>query len=513
LKWPSPPWPGGAALNEIVHRDAGAAAYVQDGPGPEDPDDLVEKPGALQRAHSKLFLADKDAVPAEALVKGNEPLGQLRERPQYAEERTVARNVSLEELPQGPHWAIEKKYEPAHSEPHRGHSKRPLQTMPASAVSAALRAGQRPLRRGLGHRFTDAPLGCYPLDSRRRSPPEARSGMDAASLKEKAYELGFDLVGVAPAGPAPHARAFLDWIDRGCAGEMHYMVRTAPERADPTKRFPWARSIVCVAMRYPAPPAERPARAARARVSCYALGDDYHGVMERPMGALAAHLERMGASEARPYVDTGPVLERDWAARAGLGWIGKNTALINEAAGSWLFLGVILTDLELDPDEPVPDRCGKCTECIDACPTGALTGPRLLDSRLCISYLTIEFKGVLPRELRGLTGEWVFGCDLCQTGCPWNSDSRDEIDPAFTPRPELADLDLGWALRNPDKLGSIITGTAIERARGERLIRNLVIAAGNSGRPELARALEPYAVTASSALAEQVSWALKRLRR
>jgi epoxyqueuosine reductase len=386
---------------------------------------------------------------------------------------------------------------------------------------------------------------------------------DPISIKRKAADLGFDLVGVARAGPAPHARQFADWLERGYAGEMSYMERTAESRADTGVQFPWAKSLLCVAMRYHPPQAaagagaresvagggtqaktgggaqdsesagdahaetgegakvegaglENPAQSSSGRVSCYAWGEDYHAVMGRRLRPLEEHLRRLGAGHGRSYVDTGPVLERDWAASAGLGWIGKNTALINQELGSWLFLGVIITDLELRPDDPSPDHCGTCTECVDACPTGALIAPYLLDSRLCISYLTIEYKDVMPKHLRGAVGNWIFGCDVCQAVCPWNSKKAvidgDFSRSPFAPRPGLHGLDLKWALANPDSLSKLIEGTALERARGERLMRNLIIASGNSGDPELAGALQPYVITAPSGLAEQVGWALKRLR-
>ena len=224
------------------------------------------------------------------------------------------------------------------------------------------------------------------------------------------------------------------------------------------------------------------------------------------------YLRSNGAGRTQSYVDTGPILERDWAALAGLGWIGKNTALINQRLGSWLFLASVLVDIDLPASHAVDDRCGTCTDCIEACPTGALLAPNVLDSRLCISYLTIEFKDVLPPQLRELTGDWIFGCDICQVACPWNSKVERSAHPEFEPRPGLSAVDLRWALSNPDSLSNLISGTAVERARGERLARNLIIAAGNSGDPGLAKSLEPYVVTASSGLAEQVGWALKRLR-
>ncbi len=373
--------------------------------------------------------------------------------------------------------------------------------------------------------------------------------IDKVALKKKTTALGFDLVGIARPGEAPHAGRFMDWLRRGFAGEMAYMGRSAAARADPRTRFPWARSIICVAMSYPGPdksregepPAGAPSageadatagatsartephvedarrapsiqRGARGRLSCYACGDDYHRVMGERLDRLESFLQANGASRTRAYVDTGPVLERDWAARAGLGWIGKNTALINQSLGSWLYLGSVFVDIVLPPDGPAPDRCGTCADCIEACPTGAIVAPHTVDSRLCLSYLTIELKDALPPRLRELVGHWVFGCDVCQAVCPWNRKVRARPDPAFSPRPGLPDLDLRWALSNPDLLSKLIEGTAVERARGERLFRNLAIAAGNSGDRRLAGALEPRAVTASSRLAEQIGWALERLR-
>lgn len=331
-------------------------------------------------------------------------------------------------------------------------------------------------------------------------------------VKKKAAELGFDLAGVATAGAAPHSREFLGWLNRGYAAEMAYIGRSAGTRADPRAGFPWAKSVISLAKRYPGPPPDESAPAPRGRVSCYAAGDDYHGVLGDALLRLEEHLRANGAEKTRSYVDTGPVLERDWAALAGLGWIGKNTSLINQRFGSWLFLGTIFADIALDPDAPAPDRCGTCTDCIEACPTGAILAPHVVDSRLCLSYLTIEFKGVLPPHLRRMTGDWVFGCDICQAVCPWNAKYPPLEGSAFEPRPGLMRPDLNWALSHPDSLSTLISGTAVERARGERLTRNLLIAAGNSGDRRLGAAVEPYAVTASSGLAEQVSWALKRLR-
>lgn len=350
--------------------------------------------------------------------------------------------------------------------------------------------------------------------------------ISATTLKEKALALGFDLVGIAPAGPAPHGGHLLDWVERGYSGEMAYMTRSVDARADTRVRFPWAKSVLCVAMRYPsaathmAKPGEVERQDAHeasgmvyARVSCYAWADDYHDVMGRALAELESFAHEHGAAQTKSYVDTGPVLERDWAARAGLGWTGKNTMLINQRLGSWLFLGTVLVDLELDADEPFPDRCGTCTRCIDACPTAALVAPYLLDSRLCISYLTIEHKGAIPQRLRPLIGDRVFGCDICQAECPWNGKVPGAESRAFTPRQGLDPLDIEWALKHPDALSKLTAGTPMERAKGNRLIRNIIVAAGNSGSPRLVGALEIYAVNPPPELAEHVSWALKKVRR
>jgi epoxyqueuosine reductase len=331
-------------------------------------------------------------------------------------------------------------------------------------------------------------------------------------IKEKAVEFGFDLAGIASSGSAPHGREFLEWLDRGYSGEMAYMGRSAETRADPRTRFPWAKSVISLAKRYPGPPPEEPASAPAGRVSCYALGEDYHNVLGGALLRLEEYLRAHGVGKTQSYVDTGPVLERDWAAHAGLGWIGKNTSLINQRYGSWIFLATVFVDVVLDADDPAPERCGTCTDCLEACPTGAILAPYVIDSRLCLSYLTIEFKGIIPPHLREKTGDWVFGCDICQAVCPWNVKCPPADDPAFEPRPGLHRLDLGWALSNPGGLSTLISGTAVERARGEKLTRNLLITAGNSRDGRLAAALEPYVVLASSGLAEQVSWAIKRLR-
>lgn len=255
-------------------------------------------------------------------------------------------------------------------------------------------------------------------------------------LKAQARALGFDLVGVTRLGPAETAPMFDDWIGRGFAGEMSYLERGAEKRADPRRVFDKVRSAVVVAMNYggTAPPGP---------VARYARGDDYHDVITEKLRSLHAWLNaELGRDVAgKAYVDTGPILERDLARKAGLGWFGKNTMLVNPEIGSFFFLGALLLDLELEEDAPFEaDRCGTCTRCLDACPTDAFVEPRVLDATRCISYLTIELKGDIPEALHAAVGENLYGCDICQDVCPWNVRfSRDARESAFAERPVIAE--------------------------------------------------------------------------
>src|SRR5262245_64581501 len=233
--------------------------------------------------------------------------------------------------------------------------------------------------------------------------------------------------------PSDHAAALRRWLDRGHAGSMAWMHRTARDSVDLTRRFPWARSAVVVAQPYLPYRGDRRAQGGLLRhVARYAVGSDYHATLQDRLESLAAFLrsEAPGA-RTRTYVDTGPVLERELAARAGLGWFGKSTNLIAPRGDSWILLGEILTSLEVQPDEPVADHCGRCTACLDACPTGAITEPYVVDATRCISYLTIELRGPIPEERHADLGEWAFGCDICQEVCPWNSKVEPVADPPF----------------------------------------------------------------------------------
>ncbi len=316
-----------------------------------------------------------------------------------------------------------------------------------------------------------------------RQNPAART----AALKERGRRLGFDLIGIAPAEPPAHAEFYVQWLQRGYAGTMSYLQRpdAVERRIDPRRALDGARSVVVVAMNYnngDAGPIDDPSRPVVAR---YARGTDYHLVFEEKLAVLEQVLasELDSAVATRAYVDYGPVLERDHAQRAGLGWIGKNTVLIHPNLGSYLFLGVILTDAELIFDEPfLPDRCGSCVRCIDACPTGAIVAPRELDSRLCISYLTIELRGPIPRQLRPLIGNRIFGCDICQEVCPWNDDIETTSEPRFQPRDDVTGPELLELMRlNDSEFSERFADTPLARARRRGLLRNVAVALGNWG--------------------------------
>jgi len=338
-----------------------------------------------------------------------------------------------------------------------------------------------------------------------------------AILRERAHALGFDLFGVARATPAETRAAYEEWVRAGRHGEMAYMARDPERRADPRRVWPEAASIVVVGLNYrPADEAtEQRADPRRGQFARYALGDDYHELMaERLRGLLAVAREVAGPHVAgRVYVDAGPLLERDLAVRAGLGWFGKNTMLLHRRLGSYFFLGALLLNVELPPDGPTSAHCGRCDRCLIACPTGAFVAPYVLDARRCISYLTIELKGPIPRELRPLIGNWVFGCDLCQEVCPWNRKAPATREPAFAPRPGLPAPELVELLAlTPEEFRTRFRGSPVQRAKRRGLLRNVCVALGNSGDrtaiPHLARALhgDPEPLVRGHA-----AWALGRL--
>jgi epoxyqueuosine reductase len=333
-------------------------------------------------------------------------------------------------------------------------------------------------------------------------------------VKAQAYGLGFDLVGVATLGPAETAGAFDEWIARGYAGEMDYLPRGAVKRGDTRLPAPGATSAVVVGMNYGG---TRPA----GPVARYARGDDYHDVMVAKLRELHAWIGARIGREVRgkAYVDTGPILERDLARRAGLGWFGKNTNLVNPRLGSFFFLGALFVELELVADEPFEaDRCGSCTRCLDACPTDAFVGPRQLDATRCISYLTIELKGEIPGPLRERMGDLLYGCDVCQDVCPWNVRfSRDLRESVFEPRPAIRGKDASTLAReilamDDEAFCAAFKGSPMKRAKRRGLARNAAVVLGNVGTAEDAPALESALSDPESLVRAHAAWALERIR-
>lgn len=339
-----------------------------------------------------------------------------------------------------------------------------------------------------------------------------------AALKDEARRIGFDLVGITRATPPPHAEALADWLDAGYAGEMAYLARNAARRVDPQQVVPGARSIISCGVHYRAAEPD-PALwqdPGRGQISRYAWGDDYHEILLPRLRQLQDWLEaRVGRTEiGRSYVDTGPVLERPVGVQAGLGFQGKNTLLIHPRQGSWFFLGEILVEAELayDPPQPV-GGCGGCTRCLQACPTQAFVGPHVLDARRCISYLTIELKGPIPRELRPLMGNHIYGCDVCQEVCPWNVRwGQLTTDPAFAPRPGIVAPELLELIALDDEgFRARFKGSPIKRTKRRGLLRNVAVALGNWGDPAAIPALSAALHDHEPLIRGHVAWALGRI--
>ena len=335
-------------------------------------------------------------------------------------------------------------------------------------------------------------------------------------IKAQAHGLGFDLVGITTTGPAATAGTFEQWLRDGHAGEMHYLGRGAEKRRDTRRPIDGARSAVVVGLDYggrePAGPVAR-----------YARGADYHDVMETRLRELHQCIDGWVGVPVRgkPYVDTGPVLERDLARRAGLGWFGKNTMLINPATGSFFFLGALLLDIELVADAPFEtEHCGRCTRCLDACPTNALVEPGVLDARRCISYLTIELRGEIPLELREPIGELLYGCDICQDVCPWNLKFARALAPdsPFAPREALGVRDARTLARSvlamdDDQFRVAFKGSPMKRAKLRGLKRNAAVVLGNIGDPDDIPALSAALDEAEPLVAQHAAWALGAIDR
>jgi epoxyqueuosine reductase len=341
----------------------------------------------------------------------------------------------------------------------------------------------------------------------------ARDETLEALIKAQAYGLGFDLAGITALGPATTASAFDDWVARGYAGEMSYLPRNAEKRRDSRRPFEGATTAIVVAMNYGGTEPSGP-------VARYARGDDYHDVMLDRLGELHRWIEaRVGRGvTGKAYVDTGPLLERDLARRAGLGWFGKNTMLINPRAGSFFFLGSLLVDLALESDQPfATDHCGTCRRCLDACPTRALTEAHVLDATKCIAYLTIELKGEIPTELRPPIGELVYGCDICQEVCPWNEKFSQELrEPAFAAREAIAGKDARRLARDilamsDEDFRTAFRGSPMKRAKLRGLKRNAEVVLGNVGNGDDATTLTAILEDPDPLLREHAAWALARI--
>jgi epoxyqueuosine reductase len=341
-----------------------------------------------------------------------------------------------------------------------------------------------------------------------------------ARLKERARALGFELAGIAPATAADGFDRLREWLDRGYAGEMAYLHHHAAARRHPAAVLPEVRSVVMLGLNY-APPPDHSALSTQhsalfGKVARYARGADYHDVLWAKLDQLLAWVkEQAPGCTGRGVVDTAPLLERDFARRAGLGWFGKNTMLLNKRLGSYFFLAALLLDVGLTPDAPhTAEHCGTCTACLDACPTGAFPRPGQLDARRCISYLTIELRGPIPEELRAPTGDWLFGCDICQEVCPWNRKAPPGMEPALQARPELEKLDCVELLGLSDEeFRRRFRGTALMRAKRRGLLRNAAVVLGNTGGSEAVPALERALADPEPLVREAARWALERIRR
>jgi len=339
----------------------------------------------------------------------------------------------------------------------------------------------------------------------------------AERLKQTALSLGFDVAGICSATASPHSDFFARWLDAGHAGEMDYLRRRSEERCDPRRLLPDCRSILAVGLNSYLPH-ESPSAPGRAIFARYAQRTDYHDLMldrlRRLLDWLASETGQSPESLGRAYVDTGPVLEREWAAAAGLGWIGKNGCLIHPEYGSWLLLGELLLTIDLAPDvQQVVSRCGTCNRCIEACPTKAFTAPYNLDARRCISYLTIEHRGSIPTDVRPLVGQRVFGCDLCQDVCPWNTRfSQPPSDGEFQPRQELvAPLLIELMEASEEEFRRRFRGTPITRAKRRGLMRNVAVALGNLGDPTARPVLQLALDDVEPLVVEHAAWALEQL--
>lgn len=351
---------------------------------------------------------------------------------------------------------------------------------------------------------------------------ESDTSIDAI-IRSAAESAGFDRVGISPITSEVDRKRFTDWIETGRAGEMQYLAARNEsgelKRADALTSFPWARSVIVCAINYNTeqPYSTEVQESHRGWISRYAWSrEDYHNVVLRKLREVETQIRAALPSEhnlqTRCYVDTGPVVERVYAKMAGIGWVGKNTCVINQQIGSWLFLGVILASAELTPDLPAADRCGSCTRCIDACPTDAIVAPYQLDASRCISYLTIEKRGAFPEDLRTGIGRQVFGCDICQDVCPWNRKAPTTVAEEFQPREGLVNPALEWLVQmTEEEFRERFRRSPIRRTKLVGLRRNAVIAMGNSKDASLVPVLKQLVHDDDEVVADAANWSLRRL--
>lgn len=336
-------------------------------------------------------------------------------------------------------------------------------------------------------------------------------GSVKADLLAAAARQGFDECRVARATRAPHAEALDQWIEAGHHATMGWMARTRDQRIDPSHLLPGVRSVIVLATNYLAEGASS-SNTVPGRIARYARGLDYHEVLLPRLATLSDVLATAGGTQ-RCFVDGGPVLERDWAAASGISWHGKSTMGINTRLGTWFFLSVILTTLDLEPDDPLPDRCGRCTRCIDACPTQAIIAPYQLDARRCISFLTIENKGPIPEEFRTAIGDRIFGCDDCLDACPWNRFARASRNAAFQLPSATSGLPLRDYLHLDDAaFKSLFRGSPILRAKRRGFLRNVCVALGNTGSADDLPALQQALDDHEPLVQEHAAWAVARIK-
>ncbi len=336
-------------------------------------------------------------------------------------------------------------------------------------------------------------------------------------IHARANKLGFELVGITPAAQSETIARYRQWIENGYAGKMDYLERHLPLKADVRHLLTEAKSVISLAMNYYTldPPKALAEDPARGQISRYAWGDDYHDVIRQRLSELVDFIKKTAETElkTRVCVDTAPIIEREYAQKAGIGWIGKNTNLIHWRSGSWYFLAEVLINIDLESDTaPLRGSCGTCTRCIEACPTDAIIEPNLLDSRLCISYLTIELKESIPKTLRPKIGNLIFGCDICQEVCPWNSKAVPTDEPAFQPRdgnltPKLLSL-IGMTQQ---EFSRRFKGSPIKRTKRRGFLRNVLVAIGNWGEPRAVPALKDALTDDEPLVRSHAAWALGKI--